>query len=99
MARVHIAFIECVLEGDDWHDRKDMVGHVVQFAHGVYETETNGAKISLVDLGLTRRYYTFRAGSFISITNNVLSFRENDATLQAGIDESKKFPNKSKIND
>src|SRR2546428_883505 len=99
MGFVHIAFVECVLEGNDWHTRKDLGDRVLQFAHGVYETTTDGAKISLVDLGLTRRYYSFRTNSVVAITNNVLSFREVDGTLEISVDDSKKFPNKPKIND
>ena len=98
MGFVHIAFIECVLDGS-WHQTKDMVEHIVQLAHGVYETSTDNAKISLVDLGLTRRYYSFKTNSVVTITNNVLSFRDDHGTLEVGVDESIKFPNKPKIND
>lgn len=94
MGFVHIAFIECVLEDDDWNKTEDMVGDKVHFAQGVYKTSTEGAKISLVDVGDTRRYYTFRSDSVVIITNNVIVFKEDDATLEAGVDESKQFPKK-----
>lgn len=99
MGYVHIAFIECVLKGHDWKKTEDMIGHIVQFAQGVYKAGTDGSPISLVDVGGTRRYYTFRSGSVVTIMNNVISFEEDNSTLEMGVDESKKFPNKPKIDD
>jgi len=98
MGIVHIAFIECVLDGA-WHSTKDLGDRVLQFTHGVYETSTDDAKISLVDLGLTRRYYSFRTNSIVTITNNVLIFRDDHGTLEASVDESKQFPSKPKMTD
>jgi hypothetical protein len=93
MGFVHIAFIECVLDGA-WHLEKTQ-----GFSEIRYSTSTDNAKISLVDLGSTRRYYSFKTNSMVTITNNVLIFRDDYGTLEAGIDESKKFPNKTKIDD
>src|SRR4029077_10908446 len=98
MGIVHIAFIQCVLDGA-WHSTKNLGDRVLQFAQGVYETSTDNAKIDLVDLALTRRYYSFRTNSVVTIKNNVLIFRDDQGTLEVGVDESKKFPNKTKIDD
>jgi hypothetical protein len=97
MGFVHIAFIECVLDGA-WHETGEH-GDRSKFAHGWYETSTDNAKISLVDLGSTRRYYSFRTNSIVSIMNNVLIFRDDHGTLELSVDDSKKFPDKTKIDD
>lgn len=93
MGFVHIAFIECVLDGA-WHPKR-----IIGLNDLIYETSTDNAKISLVDLGSTRRYYSFRTNSEVTIANNVLIFRDDHGTLEAGVDESKKFPSKTKIDD
>ena len=93
MGFVHIAFIQCVLDGA-WHPKK-----TVGLSEISYETSTDNAKIDLVDLALTRRYYSFRTNSVVTMTNNVLIFRDDHGTLEAGIDESKQFPKKTKIDD
>jgi hypothetical protein len=93
MGFVHIAFIQCVLDGA-WHPEK-----VVGLSEIKYVTSTDNAKIDLVDLALTRRYYSFRTNSVVTMTNNVLIFRDDQGTLEVGVDESKQFPNKIKIDD
>lgn len=100
---IHIAFVECVLEGEHWFKDGFAEGDNslkwVKFPQGVYQTNRQGAVISLVDLGLTRRYYSFNSMSYVTIMNNVLSFNSSDSTLEAGIDESTKNPSKPKIDD
>ncbi|MGI0026327.1 MAG: hypothetical protein ACREAD_00605 [Nitrosopumilaceae archaeon] len=93
MGFVHIAFIECVLDGA-WHPKR-----IKGLDDLIYETGTDNAEISLVDLGLTRRYYSFRTNSEVTIANNVLIFRDDHGTLEMRSDDSKKFSNKPKIND
>lgn len=93
MGFVHIAFIECVLDGA-WHPKR-----IVGVGDLMYDTSTDDAKISLIDLGLTRRYYSFRTNSEVTITNNVLIFREDHGTLELSVDESKQFPKKTKMTD
>ena len=102
LARIFIAFIECVLEGDDWYKDGFEEGDSlewIKFPLGVYQNTKEGAVISLVDLGLTRRYYSFRPMSYVSITNNVLAFNASDGKLEVGVDESKQFPSKPKMTD
>ena len=93
MGFVHIAFIECVLDGA-WHPKRFSGINDL-----IYDTSTDNAKISLVDLGLTRRYYSFRTNSEVTIANNVLIFREDHGTMELGVDESKQFPKKTKMID
>lgn len=93
MGFVHIAFIECVLDGS-WHPYRISGSDTLY-----YKTSTDDAKISLVDLGLTRRYYSFRTNSEVTLANNVLIFRDDHGTLELSVDESKQFPNKSKLTD
>ncbi len=87
---------------DQWHntgfDESDSL-EWIKFPKGVYQTNAIGGTISLVDLGLTRRYYSFRPFSYVTITGNVHSFENIDGTLEAGVDETKQFPNKQKLTD
>lgn len=102
LERIHIAFVECILEGNDWYKDGFEEGDDwkwIKFPQGVYQNNHDGAVISLVDLGLTRRYYSFKAMSYVSFTNNVLAFNTSDATLEDGVDESKHFPSKPKMTD
>ena len=98
MAIVHIAFIECVLEVGTWIALFGYPNDKNKQPWSQYESLQHNAKISLVDIGQTRRYLEFRYKSVVQIANNVLSYLDADANDLA-VDESKQFPKKKGISD
>jgi len=105
MSKIFIAFIECKIYGDPplW----EMEGERMDPEE--YESLPNtrefhiaigdGAKVSLVDLAGTRRYYIFKAGGFIEILGNVAIFKDDYLDDELAVDEDKQFPKKKRIDE
>ncbi|MDG7050313.1 MAG: hypothetical protein JRZ94_03830 [Nitrososphaerota archaeon] len=92
-----IAFIEYTLNGD-WETLFGFPHHFKKETWAHYQALNDGARLSLVDLGNNRRYFSFKKSSTIQIVNNVVTFTTYDAE-ELAIDESKQFPKNQRIDE
>lgn len=92
-----IAYIECTLD-NCWE-------HLFGYPHtnnkqmwSQHRSMNDGAEVRLVDIKNDRRYFSFKRDAVVQITNNVFAFQP-DLSEELAIDETKKFPKKSSIDD
>lgn len=103
MAITYIAFIECVLdkrkEGE--YRRWITVSGFPQMSdittRSIYKATVDDARVDMVDINGTRRYFSFRRDGEINIINNVVVFDDDWVNEEAIVDESKQFPKKKQI--
>jgi hypothetical protein len=99
MAIAYIAFIECVLQPNGHWNK-------ISFGHGnlnpqphfdAYRPSGKDAEMRLVDIKNDRRYFKFHNhDASIRLVNNVVIF-DNDDVEELAIDDSKKFPNRKRM--
>ena len=93
----HIAFIECTLN-NQWQTEFGYPNPKRKFEWSEHMALNDDATVSLVDIGQTRRYLSFKSNSKIQIINNVLVFTSYQAT-DITINEEKQFPKNQRIGD
>ena len=87
MAITYIAFIECVLETEEWSPRfygKDYNPTV----RNEYTASADKSHASVVDIAGLRRYFEFHRHAKVYVVNNVLVY-ESDTAEEIAIDDSK----------
>ncbi len=105
MAITYIAFIECVLDKREqgeykkWYTVSGFPNMDDQSTRGIYKAKQNEARVDLVDINGTRRYFNFRKDGEIHIINNVIVFDHDWVQEEAIIDESKQFPKKKRMDE
>ena len=104
MSKTYIAFIECTFHDDPpyWinsRERQDPES-IDPFSETreMYIAENHGARLSLVDLGGTRRYYEFVQHGVAEIIGNVVVIIDRFAE-ELTIDENEQFPKKRRIDE
>jgi len=105
MAITYIAFIECVL------DKRSRAAHRIWetisgfprmddvATRAIYKARVDEARVDLVDINGTRRYFSFQQDGEIHIINNVIAFDDVWVSENPIIDESKQFPKKKRIDE
>lgn len=103
MTITYIAFIECVLHPDDAFQRIENTS--IHYPRGVspnsdvYKSRGTNSEIRLVDIKNDRRYFRFLYGMReLRIVNNTVVF-DSDDVEEVSIDDSKKFPNKKRMDE
>lgn len=97
MAITYIAFIECVLETEEWSPRfysKDYN----PVNRNKFIATADKSHASVVDIACLRRYFEFHRDAHVYIVNNVFVY-ESDTMEELAIDDSKKFPKKTRIDE
>lgn len=100
MPLMYLAFIECVLEQERlWEKISFGSGNLNPQPHyDAYHAKTD-AEIRLVDIKNDRRYFRFTTNNVdVRIVNNVIIF-DNDFVEEIAIDDSKKIPNKKRMDE
>src|SRR5689334_3443966 len=83
MAITYIAFIECVLDKRNKGEYKRWitVSGFPQMSdittRSIYKARVDDARVDLVDINGTRRYFSFRLDGEINIINNVIVFDDD----------------------
>jgi len=101
LARVYIAFIECVFDDAKPAIWKTLTGFPLMdalTARDIKKALANGARVSLVDIKNDRRYFSFNEGGEVHIVSNVLIF-DDEWSEELAIDEDKQFPKKKRIDE
>lgn len=105
MPITYIAFIECVLDKGDpvEYKRWEVVSGFPRMddlaTRAIYKARSDEARVDLVDINGTRRYFNFRRNGEIHIINNVIVFDNDWVEEEAIVDETKQFPKKKGINE
>ena len=103
MPRSYIVFVECVLYPNGHWDKIES-NHVSLPPtstpnYEAFRPRGNDAEIRLVDISGLRRYFKFHNhGAEVHIVNNVVIFDMDDVE-ELAIDDSKKFPNRKRVDD
>lgn len=105
MAITYIAFIECVLDKRDPSEyrRWTTVSGFPQMSdittRSIYKAKVDDARVDLVDINGTRRYFSFRRDGEINIINNVIVFDDDWVIENPIVDETKQFPKKKRVDE
>jgi len=105
MAITYIAFIECVLDKRErgeytkWYTVSGFPTMDDETTRAIYKAKQNEARVDLVDINGTRRYFNFRKDGEIHIINNVIVFDHDWVEEEAIIDEYKQFPKKKRLDE
>ena len=105
MAITYISFIECVVDKRDrleykkWYTVSGFPEMNDQSTRAIYKAKQDEARVDLVDINGTRRYFSFRKDGEIHIINNVIAFDDDWVAEEAVIDESKQFPKKKRMDE
>lgn len=97
MAITYIAFIECVLETEEWFPRFYSKDYDPTLSNK-YTASADKSHASVVDITGLRRYFEFHRDAKVYVVNNVLVY-ESDTVEELAVDDSKKFPNKKRIDE
>lgn len=104
MSKTFIAFIECTFHDDPpfWKESKEFgdpeESSSLSDPRECFIAQDDGARLSLVDLGGTRRYYNFKKHGVVEIMGNVATIIDRFAE-ELAIDESKQFPKKPRMDE
>jgi len=104
VSKIYIAFIECTFHDNPpfWIQSGELddpeESSSLSDTRELYIAQDNGARLSLVDLGGTRRYYSFIKHGVVEIMGNVATIIDRYAE-ELAIDESKQFPKKKRMDE
>jgi len=104
MSKTYIAFIECTFHDDPpyWMESRENEDpeevDTRSDTRELYIARNDGARLSLVDLGGTRRYYSYQRHGVVEIVGNVAVIIDRFVE-ELAIDENEQFPKKKRIDE
>lgn len=99
---MYLAFLECEIRGkwqSEDEERIEINGEEFPAGRHSYLSITNRCEVWIVQPNLTRRGFSFKKHSEIEIIGTTLKFDQSDIIQELATDDSKKFPNKKRIDE